>query len=251
MFAGRSPDVVLVAAHADRHDADRRPVLRRGHGVDRVLVHDLAADDVLGVDDGRLARNGDGLFKRADTKVGVDRGRKGCRELDALALDRREPGEGERHGIGAGPKVNDVVPSLAVGRDRADLLDQHGTAGFDGYSRHHRTARVANDARNAASLPECQRRREHECRQYESSGYLSHMPSTETNLTESSDVRRDECVMKPCPEETWGKYADGRMPSRTLRLAGIARVSKVTRAIQKNERTEWRTAVDRRPGVSA
>ena len=45
MLARRSADVVLIAADADGHDADGRPVLRRRHRVDRVFRHDLRSEE--------------------------------------------------------------------------------------------------------------------------------------------------------------------------------------------------------------
>ena len=48
---------------------------------------------------------------------------------DALAPEGIEAGQTEGDHIGAGPQIDDVVPALAVGDDRADLLDQRRTGG--------------------------------------------------------------------------------------------------------------------------
>ena len=95
MLARRSADVVLVAADADGHHADRRPVLRRRHRVDRVLADDLPLEHVLRVDDRARPGHRHGLFERADPQIGIDRRREGRRQFDPLALHRREPRQRE------------------------------------------------------------------------------------------------------------------------------------------------------------
>ena len=133
------------------HHADRRPVLRRRHRVDRVLRHDLPLDDVLHVDDRAGAGDRDGLFERADPQVGVHRRGEGRRQLDAFALDGREPGQREGDRIGARPQVDDLVLALRVGGDRSHAFDQRRAARFDSDARHHRAGACLSRRRRSRS----------------------------------------------------------------------------------------------------
>ena len=115
VLARRAAHVVLIREHANRHDPDGRPVLGGRHRVDGFLLHHLPLDHVLRVDDRGGARNGDRLFQRADAEVGVHVGGELRLNLDALALDGREPSQGEGDGVHAGTQVDDVVAALRVG----------------------------------------------------------------------------------------------------------------------------------------
>ena len=63
-----------------------------------------------------------------------------------LALERVEPGKRERHGVGAGPQIDDAVLSAAIADRRAHLLDQRVAGRFDGHARQHGARRVLDDA---------------------------------------------------------------------------------------------------------
>ena len=100
----------------------------------------------LDVDDRRFAGDRDRLFERADSQIGVDRGDEVAAQLDAFALHRVETGQRERHGVGAGTKIDDAILTGVVADDRAVLLDQDGTGRFNRDARQHRAGRILDDA---------------------------------------------------------------------------------------------------------
>ena len=52
-------------------------------------------------------------------------------QLDAVAFEGIEAGQGDGQRVDAGPQVHDAVLAAAVGDDGADLFDQGGAAGFN------------------------------------------------------------------------------------------------------------------------
>src|SRR5258705_13541701 len=95
-------------------------------------IDDALSRRTLAVDHRGLSADGDGLFDRADSQVGIVRRDERSGKLDAFALHRGEARERERDRIGSGPKVLDTVMAAAVGNDRPHLLDQGGTGSFNG-----------------------------------------------------------------------------------------------------------------------
>ena len=140
---------LLRTAGGDHIGHQRHQVVvspRRRQRADHVVVHDRLQPHALDVDDRRLAGDGDGLFERPDRQVGVDRGDEGPGQLDAFALDAAEPGQRERHRIGAGAKVDDAVLAGAISDGAADFLDQHRAGDFDRDTREHGPRRIPDDA---------------------------------------------------------------------------------------------------------
>ena len=117
-----------------------------------LLGHEQLASDVLGVDQRGLASHGDRLLDRADRHVGVHRRGEPRRQHDALAAEGGEPGQRERHRVGARAQVDDVVPAFGVADDDAHLFDERRTAGLDGHAGQHAAGGVAHRAGDAAGL---------------------------------------------------------------------------------------------------
>ena len=138
---GRARVGAVAAADVGRPRRSRRQsrviAPARRHRLQELLRDDLLLDDVLRVDDRRLAGHGDCLFEGADREVDVDRGGEAGRELNAFPLERPEPGERERHDVGAGTQIDDLVLTFGVGGDRPDAFDQCGARCLDRHARQH------------------------------------------------------------------------------------------------------------------
>ena len=117
----------------------------------------MVSDPYAQVDDRRFARHGDRLFETANRHVGVHRGREGGGQLDVLPLDCGEPCQAERDRVRAGTQVHNLVLSLPVGHDRADLLDQRRAGRFDRDPGQYRARRVADGAGDGTGLTLCVR----------------------------------------------------------------------------------------------
>ena len=81
-----------------------------------------------------------------DSQVGIDRRHPGARQFDALALDRGESGQRERHDVGAGFRSTIrywPVPSVTTVRD---LFDERRTRGFDVHAGQNGARRIPDDA---------------------------------------------------------------------------------------------------------
>ena len=63
-----------------------------------------------------------------------------------FAFHGTEPGQRERHGIGAGPEIDDAVLAGGVGDDRPDLFNQDGAGGFHRHARQDAARGVPDDA---------------------------------------------------------------------------------------------------------
>ena len=122
----------------------------RRHRVDHAMIEHLLTRGALDVDDRRFAADGDRLRDRADTQIRVDGRGERAVQLNAVAPDRAEARQRERHRVGAGPQVDDLVLAGAVGDDRSRLLDQRGTGCFNGHARQHGAGRIADAARNGS-----------------------------------------------------------------------------------------------------
>jgi hypothetical protein len=85
----------------------------------------------LHVDGRRLAGDRDRLLESADLHFCVDRRSKRPGQLDAFALDRAEPGQGEGHFVRTGPEVDDPILAGAVAYDRSASFDQGWADGLD------------------------------------------------------------------------------------------------------------------------
>ena len=77
-----------------------------------------------------------------DLQIGVDVGREPGVQLDALAPDGAETRQRERHRVGAGPQVDDLVPAVRVGDDGPDLFDERRARRFDGHAGQHGPGRI-------------------------------------------------------------------------------------------------------------
>ncbi len=84
----------------------------------------------------------------ADSHFDVHGSRKARGELDTLANDAVEPGQCERHRIGAGPQVNDLVLPCLIRDDDPGLLDEGRTRRFDRHARDDCAAGILHDAGN-------------------------------------------------------------------------------------------------------
>jgi hypothetical protein len=88
------------------------------------------------------------LRHRAHSQIRVDGRGERAAQLDAFAPHRAEAGQRERHRVGAGPQVDDLVLPGAIGDDRSRLLDQRGTGRVNGHARQHGAGRIADAAGN-------------------------------------------------------------------------------------------------------
>ncbi len=132
-----------------RHRGQRRAVAsRRRQRVQRLVVQHHFAPHRLRVDDRRLAGHRHGFFKGADAQLGVHDDHAGPRDVEALPLDGREPGQRKRQHVAAGRQIGDAVLSGPVADDGAALLDERRAGSLDRDSRKHRRGRVADHARD-------------------------------------------------------------------------------------------------------
>ena len=147
--AGRRLDVGRrVALRLDRrHEQHHAAVAARGGNRGEHVARDRRlAPHALHVHDRRLAGYRDGFLDRAHAQLGVDRRRRHTGQLDALAFDRREPGQREADNVTARPQIDDPIPAGAVGHGGADLLDQHVACGLDRDAGQHGARGVAHHA---------------------------------------------------------------------------------------------------------
>ena len=112
---------------------------------DELVGHHALGVRGLDVDDRRLAGDRDCFLQRADAELAIDRRGEGAGQFEALPPERREPGQRERDCIDAWPQVRDPVLAGAVADDRAGLLDERWTGGFDSDAREQRAGRIAHD----------------------------------------------------------------------------------------------------------
>ena len=141
----RAADVRRRQRDADDELSDALNRVGGRHRVEHVARQHLRLRVALDVDDGRLAGHGDRLLHRADFQVGVDRGREIGRQLDAVALHRREAGQVEGDRVSAGTEVLNAVQPVGVRGDRPHLLDQGGAAGFHRHARQHGARRILHN----------------------------------------------------------------------------------------------------------
>ena len=94
--------------------------------------------------------NGHALFDAADSEVDVDRHGDIAGQVEVVADDRGEPGQGKCELVGARPQIDDRVPPFAVGDDGPCPLNEYGTGRLDGDTGQHGIARVSNDTREGA-----------------------------------------------------------------------------------------------------
>ena len=148
----RADEALAVEAHPghQRRAALHRP--RGGQDVEHLAVEDRLVLRALRVDDRRRAGDGHRLFDRADRQRSVDLRRERAFEHDAFALHRSKPGQRERHGVGAGTKIDDGVAARAVGHRAPHLFDQRGARRLDGHAGHHGARRILHDADDAGAL---------------------------------------------------------------------------------------------------
>src|SRR4029453_3335275 len=117
----RTTDVRSAQLYTRDDRADRLHVACRRQRVNDVAIEHLGALRVLHVDERSLAGHRDALFERTDTEFDVDGN--GCiaREFDAVANERGETRQRERHLISARPKIDERVTTRFVGDDRPRL----------------------------------------------------------------------------------------------------------------------------------
>ena len=142
------------ARSSHRHTGDEHGQVRkrssRRNRVDDFPGHDRLLRNILYVDEGRRSRDGHCLLDAADAQFGVDRGGEGCRQLDTFAPALRETRQRKRHGVGAGPEIDDAVLTLFVGECGSNLFDQGWAAGLNGDAGQDSAARVPYRARKGA-----------------------------------------------------------------------------------------------------
>ena len=139
-----------VQPDAGHQRADGLQVARTGNRVNEIAAHDVHLRRILHVDHGRRARHRHRFLERTDLHLGVDRYRHVGRDVDTFALERVEPGQRERHRVGARADVDDGVAALTVGHHGARLFDEDRAGGFDRHARQHGARRVLHDTGNRA-----------------------------------------------------------------------------------------------------
>ena len=132
--------------HAHRHLRKAAHFLRERQRVEHLARHDCRLGRALHIDDRGHTRDGQRFLERADAHFRIDLRGERCRQLDLLAPDRAETGEGERHGIRSRPEVDDLVLTLLVGHDGPDFLDQSVAGGLDRDAGDHGTRRISDHA---------------------------------------------------------------------------------------------------------
>ena len=135
---------------ANRHLREPAHFLGQGQRIEQLARHDLVLSGGLHIDHRRFAEDGNRLLQLSDAHLGDDVRREVRCELQPFPLDGAESDQRERDGIGAARQVEDLVLSLRVGDDSADLFDECGTGRFDGYSRQHCPRCITHNARDGA-----------------------------------------------------------------------------------------------------
>ena len=136
---------IAVAAQPGNQRLDASGVPRRGDRRDHIPVDDGLHSRALDVNDRRFAGDCDRLFKRANSQLDADRGDEVATQLDALTFDGVETGQRERHGVGAGTKIDDAILTGVVADDRARAFNQDGTCRFNRNTRQYRAGRIPDD----------------------------------------------------------------------------------------------------------
>lgn len=117
---------------AGRQAAERLHVTRHRNRILYLARQDGVVSGVFDIHHRSHRLHFHGFADCAYTHFDVDRNGRVGRHVDAVALDRLEAGHGERQRVAAGPEIDDLVASLAVGGHRASLLDQHRAGRLDG-----------------------------------------------------------------------------------------------------------------------
>ena len=120
--------------HARHKHAEILETAARRQPVNGLLGHRFSLRHALRVDERTLAGHRHGFSDGAHAEVGIHSRRKVRRQHDALAQQRVETWERERHGIRARAQVDNLEHALAVGNNRSDLLDKGGAGGFHGHA---------------------------------------------------------------------------------------------------------------------
>ncbi len=177
-------DVVVVRQHAG-HGGEQvavAPDARQvAHGL--VVERDLAPR-ALHVDDRRLAGDRHGFSNPADLQVRVDLDDAGSRQHDVVALQRGEPREGERDGVGARLQALDTVLPGAIGHRCPGLFNQHRAGRFNGDAGQDGAGRVPHGAGQGRLGPRG-RRGEPDARQQRHESYGSQHVYTPSLLCKS------------------------------------------------------------------
>ena len=140
-------DVLLAAEDAGHEHQQRVVAARRWNRVDHFVRENRLALGPLEIDDGRFARDRDGLLEGTDGQLDGDGGGHRPRQFEAFALDGREAAERELHAVDARPKVFNTVLPRPVGDGGADLLNQRRARRLDGHTRQYSARQVLDRAR--------------------------------------------------------------------------------------------------------
>ena len=144
-----------VGFHANRERAQLGVGPAGRNRIDQLALQNGRVLRALDVDNGRVAADRDRLFERSKVQFHVDRRGEVGRQIDAVAHQRGEAGERERHFVEAGPQIDNRVSALLVGDRVADPLDQRGARGLDGHAGQNAAARILDDARDGALCRDC------------------------------------------------------------------------------------------------
>ena len=141
-------DVLSVRGLDDRGNerGDAEHALRRRHRVEHFPANRALLRRALHVHQRRRARDRDGLLHLADAELDVHLGREVGAQLEAVALERGEAGERERHGVHARTQFGQPVLAAIVGDRRANLFNELRARGLHGDARQHGARGVADDA---------------------------------------------------------------------------------------------------------
>ena len=136
-----------------RDEQRQRVVAARG----REHLEDLAVDrlgllNALDVDGRAGLRDDDRLLERPDRHLGVDVGGEPAAQPEALADERAEARQRERHGVVARLERDDQVLAVAVGDGGADLFDQGRAARLDGDAGEHAARGVRHRAADGLGM---------------------------------------------------------------------------------------------------
>ena len=152
-----------------RHELHETVDVARDRQVRQFLaLEHLALPCVLDVDQRRgSGLHGDDFRGCAELHFGVDRSGEIAGQIDIRSFDRRELFQFERDGVLPDREPDDLVTAIIVGDGRTHLFDQLRAGDFDGHARQHAALAIANHARNAPRLRQCQTRGQdqHQCRE--------------------------------------------------------------------------------------
>ena len=143
-------DIRRLRGHARNQLSHGERILAGGNRIELLARHHRLRHGAVNVDERRRTGNGHRFLELADRELGVDRGGERRRQRDALALDGAEAGQAKRHGVLAGPEIDNPVAAGVVGDGGACSLDQRRAGSLHGDARQHGAGRIPDNSGDGA-----------------------------------------------------------------------------------------------------